>query len=169
MPYPTRLQSAVLLDDAIGVDLNTPAALGGQVRIFTANATTLLVGDIVYLAATAGVVDKSATAANYVGFVGVVVSGDSLGMEPSSTVGTTAATSGQKVMVQIDGIANVICGASTITAGTHFAVVPSAATAGRVLPATIPSPDTAAGQRLGVALTTQSVAGSALKILIQHF
>jgi len=161
MAYPTRLNS-VILDDNGAQTLNASNNVGGVCAIFTANSTTLLVGDIVYLAGV-GIVDKSATASNYVGYVGVVVSGDSLGMEPSTTVGTTAATSGQKVMVQISGVANAIVGATGFTAGTNFNAVPSAATAGRVIPGTT------ADQRVGVALTTQATAGSAVKLLIKHF
>lgn len=143
-------------------DARTINAVGGQVRRFTANATTLLVGDIVYLQAAAGIVDKSATAANYVGFIGVVVGGQSTVDELGLAVGTTAATSGQYVDVQIDGIADCIVGATGFTAGTNWGVVPSAATAGRVIPGTT------AGQQVGTALTTQPTAGSAVRILIRH-
>lgn len=143
-------------------DENTSNAVGGIVHLFTANSTTLLVGDAVYLAGV-GIVDKSATAANYVGFIGFVVGGDANGDRTDDPVGTTAATSGQKVLVQISGVARAIVGATGFTAGTNFNAVPSAATAGRVIPGTT------ADQRLGVALTTQATAGSEVKILIQHF
>jgi hypothetical protein len=143
-------------------DENTANGAGGVVHLFTANATTLLVGDAVYLAGV-GIVDKSATAANYVGFIGFVLGGTSNGFRRYDAVGTTAATSGQKVMVQISGVARAIVGATGFTAGTNFNAVPSAATAGRVIPGTT------ADQRLGVALTTQATAGSEVLILIQHF
>lgn len=143
-------------------DENEGNAVGGVVHLFTANSTTLLVGDAVYLASV-GIVDKSATAANYVGFIGFVVAGDANKRKLDDAVGTTAATSGQKVLVQISGVARAIVGASGFTAGTNFNAVPSAATAGRVIPGTT------AGQRLGVALTTQATAGAEVKILIQHF
>lgn len=143
-------------------DENASNAVGGIVHLFTANSTTLLVGDIVYLAGV-GIVDKSATAANYVGYVGVVVGGQSNGYRTDDAVGTTAATSGQRVMVQVSGVARAIVGASGFTAGTNFNAVPSAATAGRVIPGTT------ADQRVGVALTTQATAGSEVKILVKHF
>lgn len=159
MPQPTRL-SYLSLDGSS--EPNTPLAFGGQTRVFTANATTLLTGDIVFIAAAAGVVDKSATAADYLGFVGIVVSGDSLKMEPTTTVGLTAATSGQKVLVQVDGIANGIVGASGFTVVTNSRAVPSAATAGRVIPGTT------ADLRVGVCLGTQATAGSAVPLLIKQ-
>lgn len=139
----------------------TSNAVGGIVHRFTTNSTTLLVGDAVYLAGV-GIVDKSATASNYVGFIGFVVGGQSNNFRTDDAVGTTAATSGQGVMVQIAGVARAIVGASGFTAGTNFNAVPSAATAGRVIPGTT------ADQRLGVVLTTQATAGSEVKILIQH-
>jgi hypothetical protein len=143
-------------------DENEGNAVGGVVHLFTANSTTLLVGDAVYLAGV-GIVDKSATAANYVGYVGFVVAGDANKRNMDDAVGTTAATSGQKVLVQISGVARGIVGASGFTAGTNFSAVPSGATAGRIIPGTT------ADQRLGIALTTQAVAGGEIKILIQHF
>lgn len=142
-------------------DENTVNAVGGIVHLFTASGT-LLVGDAVYLSA-AGTVAKSATAANYAGFVGFVVGGDANGDAVDSPVGTTAATDTQRVMVQISGVARAIVGATGFTAGTDFTAVPSAATAGRIIPGTT------AGQRLGVATTTQATAGGEVKILIQHF
>jgi hypothetical protein len=140
----------------------TSNATGGIVHLFTAASTTLLVGDAVYLSGV-GIVDKSATAANYVGFVGFVVGGEQNGYRTEDAVGTTAATSGRPVMVQISGVARAIVGASGFTAGTNFNAVPSAATAGRVIPGTT------ADQRLGVVLTTQATAGSEVKILIKQF
>ena len=139
----------------------TSNAIGGIVHAFTASGT-LLVGDAVYLSA-ANIVAKSATAANYAGFVGFVAGGDSTGDIIGSPVGTTAATDGQLVLVQISGIARAIVGATGFTAGSDFTAVPSAATAGRIIPGTT------AGQRVGVATTTQATAGGEVKILIQHF
>ena len=149
-------------------DENTGNAVGGIVHLFTANSTTLLVGDAVYLAGV-GIVDKSTTAANYLGFVGFVVGGQSNSFSHADAVGTTAATSGQQVMVQISGVARAIVGASGFTAGTNFVANPSGATAGRVIPAGTIDATTIAGRGLGVALTTQATAGSEVKILIQHF
>jgi hypothetical protein len=142
----------------------TVGSLGGQVARYTAGST-LLVGDAVYLSGV-NTVDKSTTAANYVGFVGFVVSGDALGDSQACgeyPVGTTAATVNQQVLVQISGIVAAIVGATGFVAGTNFNAVPSAATAGRVIPGTT------ADQRLGVVLTTQSTAGAAVRILIAHF
>ena len=143
-------------------DEQTSNATGGIVHLFTASTTTLLVGDAVFVAGV-GIVNKSATAADYAGFVGFVVGGDSNGYRVDDAVGTIAATSGQKVMVQISGVARAIVGASGFTAGTNLTAVPSAATAGRVIPGTT------AGGRLGVALTTQATAGAEVKILIKQF
>jgi hypothetical protein len=140
----------------------TPNAVGGVVHLFTAASTTLLVGDAVYLSGV-GIVDKSATAANYVGFIGFVVGGDSNNFRTDDAVGTTAATSGQRVMVQISGVARAIVGATGFTAGTNFNAVPSAATAGRVIPGTT------ADQRLGVVTTTQASAGGEVRVLINQF
>ena len=65
--------------------------------------------------------------------------------------------------MQISGVARAIVGATGFTAGTDFTAVPSAATAGRIIPGST------AGQRVGIATTTQATAGSEVKILIQHF
>ena len=143
-------------------DENTSNAAGGILHRFTANSTTLLVGDAVYLAGV-GIVDKSTTASNYVGFVGFVVGGQTNDFRRYDAVGTTAATSGQDVIVQISGVARAIVGASGFTAGTNFNAVPSGATAGVIIPGTT------ADQRLGVVLSTQATAGAEVKILIKQF
>ncbi len=147
---------------AIATVPETVTQVGGLTLVATANATTLLVGDAVYLVGVS-IVDKSATASNYVGYVGFVVGGTSNGFRHTDAVGTTAALSGESVLVQYSGIARAIVGATGFTAGTNFNAVPSAATAGRIIPGTT------ADQRLGVALTTQATAGSEVLILIQHF
>lgn len=139
----------------------TPNAVGGVTHLFTASGA-LLVGDAVYLSAP-GTVAKSATAANYAGFVGFVAGGTATGNRINSPVGASAAADGQQVVVQISGVARAIVGATGFTAGTDFTAVPSAATAGRIIPGTT------AGQRLGVATTTQATAGSEVRILVQHF
>lgn len=140
----------------------TPNAVGGVVHLFTASTTTLLVGDAVFVAGV-GIVNKSTTAADYVGFVGFVVGGDSNDFRTDDALGTTAATSGQRVMVQISGVARAIVGATGFTAGTNLTAVPSAATAGRVIPGTT------ADQRIGIVLSTQATAGSEVRILIKQF
>jgi len=139
-------------------------ACGGVVVRYVA-AATLLTGDIVYISATGSNVNKSTTAANYAAFVGVVVGNDDgviLDLEADgNAVGLTAATVGQGVLVQISGVANVIVGASTVTAGNR--IVASAATAGRVLPY-----GAGAAHCLGVALDTQATAGAAVKVQIRY-
>jgi len=142
-------------------DENEANAVGGIVHLFTA-AATLLVGDAVFLSGV-GAVNKSATAANYVGFVGFVIAGDANARKLDDAVGVTAATVNQKVLVQISGVARAIVGATGFVAGTNFNAVPSAATAGRVIPGTT------AAQRLGVVVSTQATAGSSVHVLIKQF
>ncbi len=142
----------------------TSGSVGGPVERYTADSQSLLVGDAVYVSGV-NKVDKATTAANYVRFVGFVVTGDALGDDSSAgvyPVGTTAAAAGQQVLVQTGGNARGIVGATGFTAGTDLAV-PSAATAGRLIPGTT------ADQRLGVALTTQPTAGSEVIIHIKQF
>lgn len=147
----------------------TSNAVGGQVHRFTASSTTLLVGDAVRISGV-GIVDKSATVGDYATFVGFVVGGDSNNYRTDDAVGTTAATSGQGVMVQISGIARAIVGATGFTAGTtNVAVSPSAATAGRVIPSAALDATIIAGRALGVATTTQATAGAEVLVLIKHF
>lgn len=160
MPQPTSFSYLLIhnsVNDAIG-------SVGGLVRRFTASGT-LLVGDAVYLSA-ANTVAKSATAANYVGFVGFVVGGSSLSasidVDPTVAIGTTAALTATEVYVQTDGITRGIVGATGFTAGTNFSAVPSAATAGRIIPGTT------AGQQLGTVTTTQATAGSEVFLKIAH-
>jgi hypothetical protein len=150
-------------------DENTANAVGGIVHRFIADTTTLLVGDAVYISG-AGIVNKSTTVANYATFVGFVVGGTSNSFRTDDAVGTTAATSGQAVAVQISGIARAIVGATGFTAGTsNVAVAASGATAGRVIPTAALDATIIAGRTLGVPTTTQATAGSEVKVLIQHF
>ena len=86
------------------------AEVGGNVRKFTAGAA-LLIGDVVYLSA-ADTVNKSAVAADYEKFIGVVVGGKTAAANGSVTdveaeIGLAAAAAGEWVLVQIDGIARV--------------------------------------------------------------
>lgn len=146
----------------------TNGAVGGQVHRFAAGGT-LLVGDAVFISA-ANTVNKSATVGDYANFVGFVVGGDSNGFRTEDAVGTTAATSGQGVMVQISGVARAIVGATGFTAGTtNIVVSPSAATAGRVIPSAALDATIIAGRALGVATTTQATAGAEVRVLIKHF
>jgi hypothetical protein len=105
-------------------------SLGGRVvKLLT--ASTLLIGDVVYVSA-ANTVAKSTTNANYAGFAGVVVGGATYDSQGSvcgdpTLVGQTAAVSGEFVLVQIDGIA-YIKSDGAILAGSL--VIPDATVAG---------------------------------------
>ena len=146
----------------------TNNAVGGIVARFSAGGT-LLVGDAVRISAV-GTVNTSVTVGDYATFVGFVVGGQSNNFRTDDAVGTTAATSGQGVMVQISGIARAIVGATGFTAGTtNIVVSPSAATAGRVIPSAALDATIIAGRALGVATTTQATAGAEVRVLIKHF
>lgn len=139
-------------DSAVGA---VASQKGGRVVTLTAGAS-LNIGDVVFYSA-ADTVNKSATSANYVGYVGVVVGGDSfdpegrISYEPLVLASpVTAATTGQKVLVQIDGIAEVRTDGA-VTLGTQ--VICTATNAGRVISGTT------AGQILGTALATVGAAG----------
>jgi hypothetical protein len=136
----------------------SPAAVGGITEIFTAGAA-LNTGDVVYISA-ADTVNKSTTQANYVGFAGVVVGGQLTNDNITASVGVAAANTGQRVIVQVAGIATVVAG-GTVTVGTNFSVIPDTTTAGRVIAGTT------AGQVVGKTLTTGASAGT-MKILISH-
>lgn len=105
-------------------------SLGGRV-IRQLAAGTLLIGDVVYVSA-ADTVAKSTTNANYAGFAGVVVGGASYSTDGSvcsdtTLVGTTAATVGQFVIVQIDGIAYIKSDGAILAASL---IIPDASVAG---------------------------------------
>lgn len=138
------------------------ASVGGRVVRFLA-AGTLLLGDVVYISA-AQTVAKSTTNANYSGFAGVVVggftfnSGGAINTDPT-LIGQTAATVGQFVLVQIDGVAYVKSdGAILVTSD----VIPDASVAGEV---------DVAGANPGYTLgkSIEAIAdGSVGRILIRH-
>lgn len=140
-------------------DLVVPS-YGGDVAVFTA-AAALKVGDLVFLSA-ANTVNKSNTNADYAACVGVVVGGysDTYGMvvadDVTNAVGTQTIASGSKVLVQINGIAPVVCDAA-VTVGTR--VGQGATTAGRV-------DDIAAGFFAGVALQTGGAEAAKIAILL---
>lgn len=82
-------------------------SVGGHIKKFL-TASTLLIGDVVYLSAL-NTVAKSTTNANYAAFIGIVMGGQTF--DPAETVaseaeqvGDTAAVDGQWVLVQIEGI-----------------------------------------------------------------
>lgn len=165
MHLPTAFSFANLRGSS---DELTNNAVGGIVHRFSAGGT-LLVGDAVRISAV-GTVNTSTTVGDYATFVGFVVGGESNGFRVDDAVGTTAATSGQGVMVQISGVARAIVGATGFTAGTtNVAVAPSAATSGRVIPTAAIDAALVAGRVLGVATTTQATAGAEVRVLIKHF
>ena len=132
---------------------------GGECLVTTA-AGTLLVGDVVYWSA-ANTVAKSATAADYAAFVGVVVGGAQTANLPTTAladVGTNAALVGESVIVQLRGIVTVIA-AAAISLGTRLQVV---TTAGRVDDAVF-----VAGQTVGIALEAATNPGDKIAMLIQ--
>lgn len=106
------------------------ASVGGRtIRMLAAG--TLLIGDVVYISA-AETVAKSTTNADYAAFAGVVVGGqtwDNLGTvaTASTEVGQTAATVGQWVLVQIDGIVNIKSDGAILATSL---VIPDASVAG---------------------------------------
>lgn len=147
------------------VSQSTTPTLGYEISIFIANAN-LLIGDVVYFITTAGRVDKSATNANYRLFAGVVVGGASFDSgghvaTDAGLIGALAATSGQDVILAIDG--SIVYGivGSAITAGQ--ALVASAAVAGRVIP------DPSAKPVFAIALEANSTVGGAIKMYIRSF
>jgi hypothetical protein len=108
------------------------AEVGGRTVKFLA-AGTLLIGDVVYISA-ADTVAKSTTNADYAAFAGVVVGGqtwDNTGNGQAATeaasVGQTAATVGQWVIVQIDGIARIKSDGAILATSL---VIPDASVAG---------------------------------------
>lgn len=135
-----------------------PAEVGGVVEIFLAGGS-LSTGDIVFFSA-ANTVNKSATVADYAAMAGVVVGGQRTNDRIISSVGVAAATVGQRVLVQVSGIATVVAG-GTVTVGTHLTVIPDTGTAGRV------AAGTTAGSIIGKTITSGAAAGT-MKILLSH-
>ncbi len=134
--------------------------VGGIIVAFTA-AAALLTGDAVFISATAGTVNKSATSANYASFAGVVVGGATTNMECNfTTTGLAAASTGQLVLVQISGIARMRA-EGTITIGTHPTVICTGTTAGKVIAGTT------SGLRLGKPVS-DSASGSDVLVLLDH-
>lgn len=143
-------------------DVEAVASAGGPTLPFTAGGA-LLVGDVVGVSATGGVVNKTAVAADGTKFVGVVVGGGgSFGggyaFNDSASVGLALVASGKIAEVQVAGIAWVTAGAA-ITAGANVGF--DTGTAGRVIT------NVTAGQKIGVALDTATVNGDKIRILIQ--
>lgn len=144
MSNPTRFRHLIY-----GWDDTSAKNYGGPCAIFTAGAN-LNYGEVVYVSTT-NTVNKSATAAT-VGatFAGVVIGGDLTNdlsvLEATVDAGITAtfqvATSGKNVLVQLEGIVQVIGGA-VVNVATRLI---GDTTAGRVITGTT------AGSVLGYAL-----------------
>ena len=138
-----------------------PLACGGEVKPFTA-ASALNVGDPVFLNSSARVA-KSGTAADYVGFIGVVVGGAA--MEDmcdfsEAAVGKPACTAaGEKVWVAVSGIVYVVSSAALATIGAR---VGASASSGKV------GANTTAGQIFGVLLETADGADEAVKVFLRY-
>lgn len=135
---------------------------------FLANAGgTLLIGDAVYHSATGVTVNKSTTQSLYLGtFAGVVVGGTSTVAGPRYIFGDPAvygvkeaALVNQQVLIQNTGIVLMVAGAA-ITANTN--VMPSGATAGRVITATGTNPV------LGRALDAAAANGNVIRVLLAN-
>lgn len=145
-------------------DSEVLASPGGTGYLANAGAT-LLIGDAVYHSTTGVTVNKSTTQSLYTGtFAGVIVGGVSTIAGPRYIFGDpavygvkTAATVGQQVLVQNTGIVLMIAGAA-ITANTS--IMPSGATAGRVITATGSNPV------LGRALDAASGNGVVIRVLL---
>lgn len=138
------------------------ADLGGLTVRLKATAA-LLKGDAVFSSAS-GEVNKSVTAGDRLKRVGIVVDSSVVNATRAATDvtnGGSAAGIGEYVNVCYSGVAYGITGATPITAGMQLMF--SAATAGRLIPAT---PTTDAGKIVGVALEDQATAGSAVKVLV---
>lgn len=118
---------------------NATSLLGGNVVTLIANGT-LLLGDMVQITTTNYRVNKSTSTLNST--IGVVVGGESFGglvgngemaviTNPALYGVATAATVNRRVLIQTQGIVQVVSdGTTTITAATPIA--PSASTAGQV-------------------------------------
>jgi hypothetical protein len=146
----------------ISTDSNVTQPMGYfGVELITATATTLNIGDAVYIN-SAGAAAKSATAANYATFAGIVVGGYDVPYNAnaaafgSNTIGTLASNAGHTVKVAqvgvVWGIADV-----AITAGANVGV--GATTAGRLSGA-------AASNNFGTALLAASGAAVAFPVLL---
>lgn len=153
---PTNLEYVAHFDQD-----ETALASGGDVQVCISATQDLHVGEVVYFSATGALVDKSTTIANYQTFAGVVVGGRQTGgraVSKASDIGVLAAHSGELVLVQTSGTANVIAGAA-ITAPAK--VSGDSGTAGRVLGGA----GAVAGQIVGIVL--QTAAGAASVVLMQ--
>lgn len=144
--------------------LGSPAIGGRCVEIAAGGALKL--GDYVVLSA-ANTVNKSATAANDVKRIGVVVGGDLTGMRAVSTksqygVLTVTSAVGGKALVQVDGLTYTI--ADAVNAATGILTL-GTTTAGRVKAGVVGT--TGAGAILGLNLETAAAAGDLMLTLLR--
>lgn len=160
MHNPTRFRSVTFGSDDLS-DLNSA---GGLVYEFIPQSN-LNIGDIVFAHTVANTVNKSAVAADYQKFVGVVVGGDLTDMfavtpaDASLSTVVAAATAGRRVLVQTSGICLVLTGAAPAIGS----LLKSDATAGRVIAAALPGD---VSLIVGVALTLSAGANNLAKMLI---
>lgn len=146
------------------VDDTSICPQGGIVVPFTA-AAALNTGDVVFLSA-AGTVNKSAVAANYTAFMGVVVGGKQLYGEvldarynQTAITGVLAANANDEVLVQVSGIAKVVAAAAVAVGGLLQVMT----TSGQV-----DDPVVVAGQVVGTAIDAAAGAAVTIRMLIDH-
>lgn len=147
----------------LAADPDALAGAGGN-TVNVSAAVALKIGDAVHVHTVAGQVTKTAVTANGAKFAGVVVGGGSTfgggyALYGTTEVGLALVAAAQSVVLQVDGIANVVAD-GVIAAGD--AVVLSATVAGRVI--TVGA--TPAGQLIGIALKAAAAAGDIIQILI---
>lgn len=134
---------------------------GGIVIAGVTGASTLLLGDAVFFAATA-IWNKSVTVANYQAGLGIVVGGRATDMrvvQDDALVGTAVSTTGQEVLIGIYGMFKSLADVALATIGVR--VTGGAVVAGRVSTTGI-----AAGNHIGVTVTAQAVVGSPLLVWV---
>lgn len=159
MSKPTRFQNIMF-----GHDESTNPPVGGEIiRAICGNAS-LVCGSAVFWSA-ANTVNMSATVGDYAAFAGICVGGQSTGYEYVDdyqlyTSLPAAAILNEIVLIQITGIAFVLCG-GTVTPFTHKSVIPDAAGAGRVVAGTT------AGQMLATPISAGTV-NTCARMLIRH-
>lgn len=167
MPEPRIVET---LRTPLNGDRDTPASAGGAVIIMKQEVAGLKIGDAVIVSATIDdSVVKSALAADATKFAGVVVGGGSVGGYDRALFGTRSvglamapgvgqgAAIGMSVMVQINGIANIVLG-GTVARGATVGL--DTGTAGRVIANAI------ANQMIGVALRAGTV-GQTIPVLLR--
>lgn len=142
-------------------DNETPLRPGGQCLVGL-SATTLLVGDVVYLSA-ADSFNKSVTVGNYTGLKGIVVGGEQTYMRISQNdalIGSQiAAKLNERVIVMYEGIAKTLSDAAIAALNTKL-------TAGGTTAGRIGSTGAAAGNYVGVNLDTAGAAAVPIRVAV---